>query len=71
MLGMADLAVRGFKRVLRREQPTTDGDGGYGMVGVKDDDMDMQAAYAMATTYALNGDVETARRITEKYLVVE
>lgn len=75
MLGMGDLAVRGYAGLLN--------DGVLGLGGhengMGDDameterkaEMDMQTAYALATTYALNGDVQSAKRITERYLVVE
>ncbi|ETN43264.1 uncharacterized protein HMPREF1541_02423 [Cyphellophora europaea CBS 101466] len=78
MLGLGGLAVEGFKRVLEDEDREVKGKekvgddmeiDGRGDNGA--DGLDMQAAYAVATTYALSGDVEAARRVTERYLVVE
>lgn len=75
MLGMPDLAVRGYKKMLS-------------LPGGKDDKMgsddqteestegpaeiwDMEAAYAMSTIYMVNGDGQMAREIVERYMVVE
>jgi len=73
MLGMADLGVRGYKKVLDMAPQK----GKTGVDRVDDDDEEveeeqwtLEAAYAMSTLYALNGNGERAREITEKYLVV-
>lgn len=78
MLGMADLGMQGYQRVL---DLTPKKSSGLGHVQNADDvdeiEQDgeehwtMEAAYAMATVYAMNGNNECAREITEKYLVVE
>jgi len=75
MLGMADLAVRGYKKVLTLPEPVKlndDDDDDEGGQDERDADgsSSMEAAYAMATLYALNGDVKMAREITERWLVV-
>ena len=73
MLGMADLAVKGYETVLSIAVPpapiitieeTTEHS------GVKHSDFGMDAAYAMSTIYALSGNTQMAREVTEKYLVV-
>ncbi|KAJ9653980.1 transcription factor TFIIIC subunit tfc4 [Neophaeococcomyces mojaviensis] len=67
MLGMSDLAVRGYKKVLKLPKATNSEES-----GIQDpEDWSMEAAYAMATLYALNGDTRMAKEITERYLVVE
>ncbi|KAK4947569.1 transcription factor TFIIIC subunit tfc4 [Elasticomyces elasticus] len=56
MLGMSDLAIRSYEKMLS--------------IGESDADYTMEAAYAMQTIYALSGNAIMARDITEKYLVV-
>jgi general transcription factor 3C polypeptide 3 (transcription factor C subunit 4) len=75
MLGLGDLAVKGYAKVLelRGGRPAEQGGGDVG-AGVDLGDMEsytMEAAYAMQTTYALNGDLDSARAVTEKWMVVE
>lgn len=74
MLGMADLGAKGYKKVLDLAPQKASGESGE----EDDDDNDdheeewtMEAAYAMSTLYALNGNGAKAREIAEKYLVVE
>ncbi|KAK5944375.1 transcription factor TFIIIC subunit tfc4 [Knufia obscura] len=73
MLGMADLGMRGYRKVLDMADRVKDE---AGEVEEKDaeqqecEEYTMEAAYAMSTLYALNGNGEKAREITEKYLVV-
>jgi len=65
--------VRGLERLLDREEEVgerMDVDGN-GTRKEKTGDWEKEAAYAMATVYASNGDAAMARDITEKYLVVE
>jgi len=64
MLGMSDLAIRAYEKMLSlstgHESRAKTADGAYAM----------EAAYAIQTMYALSGNAEMARDITEKYLVV-
>lgn len=62
MLGMGDLAVRGYAKILAMG----DGHSNQEMANYS-----MEAAYAIQTMYALNGDTATAKEITEKWLVVD
>lgn len=64
MLGMSDLAIRSYEKMLSLSEPS-------GSTG-KDvhADYTMDAAYAVQTMYALSGNPQMARAITEKYLVV-
>ena len=80
MLGLGDLAVKGYAKVLQlkggggRERPAEREESEDVAEGVASDEMEsytMEAAYAMQTTYALNGDVDSARAITEKWMVIE
>jgi len=65
MLGMADLAVRAYEKVLAPDGHDPDR-------GERTDtDYTMEAAYAIQTMYALSGNTEMARHVTEKWLVVE
>lgn len=80
MMGMPDLAVRGYKKMLSLPLPS----GKKKEVGDEEanaDDRenseeepetyDMEAAYAMSTIYMINGDGQKAREIVEKFMVVE
>jgi len=76
MLGMTDLGMRGYRRVLDLADGARNAVGNDGE-GVEEDieqeeseEFTMEAAYAMSTLYALNGNGEKSREITEKYLVV-
>lgn len=76
MLGMADLGMRGYQRVLDLADRARNA-AGEDEERVEEDieqqegeEFTMEAAYAMSTLYALNGNGEKARAITEKYLVV-
>ena len=60
MLGMADLSMRGYERVLRSSFSKDD----------SKDDLTPEAAYAMSVQYALNGNGQKARELTEKYLTI-
>jgi general transcription factor 3C polypeptide 3 (transcription factor C subunit 4) len=80
MLGLGDLAVKGYAKVLQlrsgdgRERPAERGESGDVAEGIERDEMEsytMEAAYAMQTTYALNEDVNSARAITEKWMVIK
>ena len=64
MMGMSDLAVRGYEKML--DMPLSEPDAGQVV-----ERYTMEAAYAMSTMYALSGDAETARQIAEKWLVVD
>lgn len=76
MLGLGDMALKGYEKVLGLGiQP----DGplhGTDMVNGEEDSTDakenytMEAAYAASTIYAISGDLDSAREITEKWLVV-
>ena len=81
MLGMADLAIRGYQEVLALPAPDPpDTDllaeiSGFNETGEKastivHSDFGMDAAYAMSTIYALSGNTQMAREVAEKYLVV-
>ena len=76
MLGMGDLAMRTLEGLVEEGDAGQDQDertevdekaGGEG----RKVDWQKEAAYAMANSYASNGDAATAKRITERYLVVE
>ncbi|ETI20564.1 hypothetical protein G647_08601 [Cladophialophora carrionii CBS 160.54] len=67
MLGMADLAVSGYQKMLSLAVPSPGIDREDTM---KYTDFTMDAAYAMSTIYAMSGNMEMARDVTEKYLVV-
>ena len=76
MLGMGDLAVRTMERLVDDDEGIGEGnemevDGDGEERQEKKVDWRREAAYAMANTYASNGDAETAKSITERYLVVE
>ena len=64
MLGMSDLALRSYEKVLSMMVPVDENN------DVKNNDFTMDAAYAVSTIYALSGNMEMARQITEKYLVI-
>ncbi|EXJ77260.1 hypothetical protein A1O3_10418 [Capronia epimyces CBS 606.96] len=64
MMGMSDLAVRAYAKVLSCAAPQGHAD------EAKYADYTMDAAYAIQTMYALSGNPAMARVITEKYLVV-
>ena len=71
MLGLAHLAVQGYERCLElseeieRAKATADnGDVGW------TEDFSREAAYALQGLYAMSGEVEAARLITERWLVV-
>jgi general transcription factor 3C polypeptide 3 (transcription factor C subunit 4) len=75
-LGLGDLAVKGYAKVLelRGGRPTEREDSGGVGEEVETGEMEsftMEAAYAMQTTYALNGDLDSARAITERWMVIE
>jgi len=76
MLGMADLGMRGYQRVLDLADRARNASGEDEEHAEEDteqqegEEFTMEAAYAMSTLYALNGNSEKARAITEKYLVV-
>ncbi len=76
MLGLNDLAIKGYAKVLglgaraahsSKENGTVDDEKGDPCI---EEDYIMEAAYAMQTMYALSGDIDSAKSITEKYLVV-
>lgn len=66
MMGISDLAVRAYAKVLSLANPT----GPAQPDQPKYADYTMDAAYAIQTMYALSGNPVMARDITEKYLVV-
>jgi len=53
--------------------PQTSGDLGEGSSTGTDglESYTMEAAYSLQTMYALNGDLNSARAITERWMVVE
>ncbi|EXJ54347.1 hypothetical protein A1O7_09686 [Cladophialophora yegresii CBS 114405] len=67
MLGMADLAVNGYQKMLSLAVPSSGIDREDTM---KYTDFTMDAAYAMSTIYAMSGNMEMARGVTERYLVI-
>ncbi|KPI34833.1 Transcription factor tau subunit sfc4 [Cyphellophora attinorum] len=84
MLGLEQLATDGFEGLLLRaafrdvKVEQDDGDAmdiDYGPLsaaaegGKEYSDMDMQSAYALRTSYALSGNMDMARSITERFLV--
>lgn len=76
MLGLGDLAVKGYAKVLELRRVDSAererrGEAGNGVEGGGMDSYVMEAAYAIQTTYALNGDLDSARAVTEKWMVVE
>lgn len=79
MMGMADLGMRAYKKVLEmapspplQKMDVDEAENGGDENDKEDEDehWTMEAAYAMSTLYALNGNGAKAREITEKYLVV-
>ncbi|KAK5072893.1 transcription factor TFIIIC subunit tfc4 [Lithohypha guttulata] len=85
LLGMADLGMRSYQKVLdmapQKQQVSKDmGNTNVDEAEEREQEEDeeeveehwtMEAAYAMATMYALNGNGQKAMEITEKHLVVE
>lgn len=76
MLGMPDLAVRGYKKMLslpgvKRENMLNEAAYDESDDEEQPETWDMEAAYAMSTIYMINGDGQMAREIVEKYMVVE
>lgn len=80
MLGMADLGMKGYQRVLNQALKKASGLGRFVENANDEEEAEqqdeeenwtMEAAYAMATMYAMNGNGQRAREITEKYLVIE
>ncbi len=75
MLGMGDLAVRTLEGLMAEEEGDRDGENGNinGEEGWEANMVESQreAAYALANTYASNGNPAMAKIITERYLVVE
>ncbi|KIX96391.1 uncharacterized protein Z520_07657 [Fonsecaea multimorphosa CBS 102226] len=79
MLGLSDLAVRAYEKMLSLPLPSSPhlsapAPAGFAVSGKDVDassaDFTMEAAYAIQTMYALSGNPEMAREVTEKYLVV-
>lgn len=75
MLGMADLSMRGYKKVLdmapsKGREPKVDAME-QDEIEEAEEEWTMEAAYAMSVMYAMSGNGVKAREITEKYLVVE
>lgn len=68
MLGMGDMAVRTLERLLdeAKDEDRMDVDSPE-----RSKEWEKEAAYALANTYASNGDTESARMVVERYLVVE
>ena len=77
MLGLANLAVSGYGKVLGSNtagRHPRAGDEAVDAVKVTDtlrEDFSREAAYAMQTAYAMSGDLDAAMDITEKWLVIE
>ena len=75
MLGLTHLAFPGYRRVLElsvmlpKEQPATEGERPAEKHPVEDFGAD--AAFAIQQILALNEDYESARKITEQWLVIE
>ncbi|OQV09427.1 Tetratricopeptide repeat-containing protein [Cladophialophora immunda] len=78
MLGLSDLAVRAYEKILSLSAPSANlsaPDPAISAERGKDMDVSpaeftMEAAYAIQTMYALSGNPQMAREVTEKYLVV-
>lgn len=86
MLGMSDLAIQAYEKALalRPEESSIHADNDIYPPLPSDTNNDlfnhkaasadleytMEAAYAIQTMYALSGNMDMARRVTEKYLVV-
>jgi general transcription factor 3C polypeptide 3 (transcription factor C subunit 4) len=82
MLGMGDLAVRGYEKVLTSSQPSTQEDASND--GSEEESVSISssssnkdsgpfsrdAGYALATMYALSGNASLARDVTEKCLTI-
>jgi general transcription factor 3C polypeptide 3 (transcription factor C subunit 4) len=68
MLNLTNLAVEGYRKIIdssNRKELETDGPSSSASAGIA-----TEAAYALQTVYALSGDLKTAQRITEEWLVV-
>jgi len=68
MLGMSDLAVRAYEKILALHDSRPHKDASGGTDGSPD--YAMEAAYAIQLVYSLSGNARMARDIAEKYLVV-
>ena len=79
MLGLGDLAVKGYEKVLRIENDHAALKAGSAaskdleeeVPPEVDEKYSLEAAYAMQVLYATSGDFKSAKQITEKWLVVE
>lgn len=86
-LGLAQLAVEGYRKVLElgetiRQGQETTGDGDVVMSDVEKpgspashsedflEDFSSEAAYALQCLHALGGDVDVAKEVTAKWLVI-
>ncbi|THC93697.1 hypothetical protein EYZ11_006808 [Aspergillus tanneri] len=79
MLGLAHLAVEGYKRVLALGEQirTCESRGDVAMVDAGSElkpvfveDFSREAAVALQNIYALNGDLQSAQEVTAKWLVI-
>ena len=68
MLNLTNLAVKDYEKVI--EASKAKGPGSAVRTKLVNASIATEAAYALQTAYALSGDMEMARRITEKWLVV-
>ncbi|KIX05535.1 uncharacterized protein Z518_06407 [Rhinocladiella mackenziei CBS 650.93] len=66
MLGVADLAIRAYEKMLSLPGSTN----AQTSRGNTESDWTLEAAYAIQSMYALSGNPGMARDVTEKYLVV-
>ncbi|KAL9107862.1 MAG: hypothetical protein Q9227_007280 [Pyrenula ochraceoflavens] len=64
MLGLSGIAVHAYRKALEVKDLSQGEDGPA-------EDFSMETAFALQQIYFQSGDVDTARRITEKYLVLE
>lgn len=76
MMGLNHLAVQGYNKLLSSSESydrlDNGGDSRRETINKEESgNFSMEAAYALQTIYALNGDAYTARQITEKWLVID
>jgi general transcription factor 3C polypeptide 3 (transcription factor C subunit 4) len=70
-LGLLHLAMERYERVLALSEGVREERWGSVVTGQVVEDFAVDAAFAMRTILAVGGDVEGARRVTEKWLVLE
>lgn len=68
MMSLTNIAVEGYRNVINASYGKRAKDDSTTALGTAN--LAFEAAYALQNAYALSGDVQMAKRITEKYLVI-